>query len=126
METRASLINEFYRAVASPGSETQRARSAYQCLIRIGTASGFRSAFENDYALHGMREVASEGTDHAVAALTIYGIIASGWYPTVTAATLLAEMGTPAAFAGLDEMAKKIRDQGLRREIVRIRDPANT
>jgi hypothetical protein len=123
METRDSLIKGFYRAVAS-GSETQRARAGYQCLIRIGKTSGVHSEFENDYALQGMREVASEGTDYAATALAMYGIAAAGWDPSVNAAAVLAEMGTPAALAGLDEMAKKLRRQIWHADIERIRDRA--
>ena len=125
MDLRQSYIEKFYRIMVSGGSAKQRHEDAYRCLVEIARVSGHSRPYETELAADGMREVASEGTDYAATTLAMFGILNAGYNYAVTAANLLADMGTRAALAGLDEMSKRLHREIWHQDIDEIRDRAH-
>lgn len=120
MKASSSLIAEFYRAVSSWGFAGSRVKDGYNCLVRIGAASGFRNDNESQIAFRGMRVVAVENTDNAATALTMYILLTQGYMWTV-GASYIAKMIAPSASAGLDELVRKAWDDMCRADFVRER-----
>ncbi len=120
MKVPNSLIQEFYRAVASWGFAGSRARKGYECLVRIGAASGFYSEYEFKIAERGACVVAIEDTPEAATALAMYILLAQGWESIAEAGNIL-RMTTPAAATALDELVNKAWDKYARDEFIKYR-----
>ncbi len=120
MKVPDPLIKEFYRAVASWGFAGSRARKGYECLVRIGAASGFYSEYEFKIAERGACVVAIEDTPEAATALAMYILLAQGWDSIAEAGNIL-RMTTPAAASALDELVNKVWDKYARDDFVKYR-----
>jgi hypothetical protein len=118
MKVRNSLIEEFYRAVASWGIASVRAKNAWNCLVRIGYASGFQGD-EGNAGVQGMRVVAIQNTPDAATALAMYMMLLKGG--TGTAGQFLGKMTTPAAKTAFDELVQKAWDAAARTELTELR-----
>lgn len=118
----SSEIEEFYRAVTSWGfgGKVAKFKKCYECLVRIGRASGFDNQYESPIVERGMCVVALENTSEAATAIAMFTLTFQG-LEQVDFARCLIRMTTPAAASALDELIRKARNSDIRKTFERYR-----
>lgn len=125
MKVSRSTIEDFYHAITSIGFPGNLARKSYNCLVRIGYASGFTSDFEQEIAERGIKIVALENTDNAATAIAKYILLAQG-LSSIPSARCLIRMTTPSAGVALDGLIKKAWDKVSRESFLEFRQEYDT
>jgi hypothetical protein len=121
MPTRDVLIYDFYRAMAAGGSRDTITSRAYRLFIDIARACGYSDQYEHELAYKGIAEVASEDTDTAAKALTVYALkISNTW--TVSVADQLADMTAPSVGACLEELVRSSKGDWMYEDVKAARN----